>query len=204
MSLFLHLCMSSLLHLLMRPPCCLFTLLACSLLHLRLHLLAMPLLHPLCICHVVLVVCQSSELLQLRSGPVCGHGCTGSGGSSLRGRRHGNERVRKLGVETKKPVCSYRSLFCTQTMDSGLCIVLSNHTAASWWASWVQPLRGGYCQDHVQLWTVIRLLRLHRSTTAQLRTSMHHSGPRCAHTLPLSATLHQQNSTFGLQTLQTT
>jgi len=47
----------------------------------------------------------------------------------------------------------------------------------------------GYCQDHVQLWTLIRLLRSHRSTVAQLRTSAHYSGPGRAHTLPLSVTL---------------
>jgi len=36
---------------------------------------------------------------------------------------------------------------------------------------------------------LIRLLRSHRSTVAQLWTSVHYSGPGCAHTLPLSATL---------------
>ena len=36
---------------------------------------------------------------------------------------------------------------------------------------------------------LIRLLRSHRSTVAQLRTSAHYSGPGHAHTLPLSATL---------------
>ena len=45
------------------------------------------------------------------------------------------------------------------------------------------------CQVHVQLRTLIWLLRSHRSTVAQLRTSAHYSGPRRAHTLPLSATL---------------
>jgi len=90
-------------------------------------------------------------------------------------------------VKTKKPVCSYRSPFRTQTMDSGLHIVPSNCMAASWWASWVQPLRGGYCQDHVQLQTLIQFLWLHRSSTAQL-TSVHHSYPGRAHTLLLSAT----------------
>jgi len=107
----------------------------------------------------------------------------------LCGCRHGNKRVRKLGVGSKKPVCSYRSPFRTQTMDSGLRIVLSDHTAASWRASWVQPLRGGYCQDRVQLRTLIQLLWLHRSTVAQLQTSVHYSSPGRAHTLPLSATL---------------
>jgi len=43
------------------------------------------------------------------------------------------------------------------------------------------------CQDHVQLRTLIRLLWSHRSTVAQLRTSVHYSGPGRAHTLPLSA-----------------
>ena len=46
-----------------------------------------------------------------------------------------------------------------------------------------------YCQDHVQLRTLIRLLQTHRSTVTQLRSSAHHSGPRHAHILPLSATL---------------
>ena len=36
---------------------------------------------------------------------------------------------------------------------------------------------------------LIRLLRSHRSTVAQLRTSAHYSSPGRAHTLPLSATL---------------
>jgi len=45
------------------------------------------------------------------------------------------------------------------------------------------------CQDHVQLWTLIRLLWSHRSTVAQLRTSAHYSGPGRTHTLLLSATL---------------
>ena len=45
------------------------------------------------------------------------------------------------------------------------------------------------CQDHIQLWTVIWLLWLHRSTVAQLQTSVHHSGPGCAHNLLLSVTL---------------
>jgi len=45
------------------------------------------------------------------------------------------------------------------------------------------------CQDHVQLRTLIRLLRSHCSTVAQLQTSAHYSGPGRAHTLPLSATL---------------
>jgi len=97
-----------------RSPRYFFTLLACSLLHLHLRLLAPSLLHPLCICHVVLIVGQSLELLQLHSCPVRGRGHTGSGGSSLHGCRHGNKRVRKLGIETKTPVCSYRSLFRTQ------------------------------------------------------------------------------------------
>jgi len=164
------------------PPRCLFTLLACLLLRLCLRLLVPSLLRPLRVCHVVR---QSPELLQLHSCPVHGCGRTGSGGSSLRGCRLGNERVRKFGVETKKLVCSYRSPFHTQTMDSGLRIVLNDHTVASW----VWPLRGGYCQDHVQLWTLIRLLWSHCSTVAQLRSSAHHSSPGCAHTLLLSATL---------------
>jgi len=45
------------------------------------------------------------------------------------------------------------------------------------------------CQVHVQLQTLIWLLRSHCSTVAQLRTSAHYSGPGHAHTLPLSATL---------------
>jgi len=36
---------------------------------------------------------------------------------------------------------------------------------------------------------LIRLLRSHRSTVAQLRTSVHYSGPGRTHTLPLSVTL---------------
>jgi len=51
------------------------------------------------------------------------------------------------------------------------------------------PIGERVCQDHVQLRTLIRLLRSHRSTVAQLRTSAHYSGPGRAHTLPLSATL---------------
>jgi len=47
----------------------------------------------------------------------------------------------------------------------------------------------GICQDHVQLQKVIQLLWSHHSSTAQLRTSAHHSGPRCAHTFPLSVIL---------------
>jgi len=47
----------------------------------------------------------------------------------------------------------------------------------------------GPCQDHVQLRTLIQLLRSHRRSVAQLRSSAHHSGPRHAHTLPLSAAL---------------
>jgi len=54
-----------------------------------------------------------------------------------------------------------------------------------WTPSMVDPC----CQDHVQLRTIIRLLRSHRSSTAQLQTSAHHSSPGCAHTLPLSAIL---------------
>ena len=46
-----------------------------------------------------------------------------------------------------------------------------------------------FCQDHVQLWTLIWLLRTHRSTVTQLWSSAHHSGPGRAHILPLSATL---------------
>jgi len=42
------------------------------------------------------------------------------------------------------------------------------------------------CQDHVQLQT---LIRSHCSSAAQLWSPIHHSGPRCTHTLPLSATL---------------
>jgi len=54
-------------------------------------------------------------------------------------------------------------------MDSGLRIVLSDHTAASWRVSWVWPLRGGYCQDHVQLWTIIQLLCQVRTETDEGR-----------------------------------
>jgi len=38
-----------------------------------------------------------------------------------------------------------------------------------------------YCQDHVQLRTLIRLLQSHHSTVAQLWTSVHYSGPGHAH-----------------------
>ena len=57
------------------------------------------------------------------------------------------------------------------------------------WQDCIHGMTVATCQDHVQLRTLIRLLRSHRSTVAQLRTSAHYSGPGRAHTLPLSATL---------------
>jgi len=111
-----------------------------------------------------------------------------SGGSGLGRCRHVVKRVKEAGGGSQKLVCSYRSPLWTQTMDCRLCIVLSDHMAASWWASWVWPIRGRYCPDHVQLRTLIQPLWSHCSFTAQLWTSAHYSGSGHTHTPPLSVT----------------